>query len=94
MGLCIKCTCLPLYECPRILYYCITPYLKLSLVPHENTLTFAVPVPPAITSWNNSVRVRSGEELTLSCEAAGDPPPTITWTHYLSGKVFTIEIHI
>ncbi len=33
------------------------------------------------------MRVRSGDLLTLSCEAAGDPPPTITWTHYATGRV-------
>ncbi|KAG7283818.1 hypothetical protein CRUP_034005 [Coryphaenoides rupestris] len=36
--------------------------------------------PPAITTQPESVTVFSVEDLVMSCEASGNPPPIFQWT--------------
>ncbi|XP_023346669.1 neuronal growth regulator 1 [Eurytemora carolleeae] len=49
--------------------------------------TLNVIVPPEITSWNNSIKGNSGDMLTLSCSAEGDPPPSISWTQHSTSRI-------
>ncbi|XP_058484342.1 neural cell adhesion molecule 1a isoform X2 [Solea solea] len=44
-------------------------------------------VPPKITYLNNETALEFDEQLTLTCEASGDPIPTISWS--FEDKVFT-----
>nr|XP_043897775.1 neural cell adhesion molecule 1a isoform X10 [Solea senegalensis] len=44
-------------------------------------------VPPKITYLINATALEFDEQLTLTCEASGDPTPTISWS--FENKVFT-----
>ncbi|XP_016896973.1 neural cell adhesion molecule 1a [Cynoglossus semilaevis] len=44
-------------------------------------------VPPKITYLNNQTASEFEEQVTLTCEATGDPTPTISWS--FENKVFT-----
>jgi len=44
-------------------------------------------VAPVITSWERTLEVSAGDDLTIICEATGNPPPKITWRKHQDGKV-------
>ncbi|XP_071504273.1 vascular endothelial growth factor receptor 1-like [Diadema antillarum] len=49
---------------------------------HTSTTTVSVratKAPEIVRSFNTTIIDKSKEDLTLRCEATGDPPPTITW---------------
>lgn len=45
------------------------------------------PVQPKITFLNNQTASEFDEQITLTCEASGDPTPTISWS--FENRVFT-----
>lgn len=51
------------------------------------TLGFCFTVKPNITYIINQTATEMEEQVTLTCEASGDPTPTITWSY--GGHVFT-----
>lgn len=44
-------------------------------------------VQPKITYLNNKTAIEFDEEVILTCEASGDPTPTISWSS--ESKIFT-----
>ena len=65
-------------------YYLFYPpfgFLGLLIVMHF------VSVSPEIHSWERTVEVSAGDDLTIICDATGNPPPKITWRKQQDGKV-------
>jgi len=48
-------------------------------------------VSPEIHSWERTVEVSAGDDLTIICDATGNPPPKITWRKQQDGKVIIPE---
>ena len=49
-------------------------------------LIISCSVPPYIHSWERTLEVTAGDDLTIICEATGNPAPTISWRKYETGK--------
>lgn len=49
--------------------------------------SMALLVPPKITYLNNQTASEFDEQVTLTCEASGDPTPTISWS--FENRIFT-----
>ncbi|KAM6977291.1 neural cell adhesion molecule L1.2 [Aplochiton taeniatus] len=58
--------------------------LLLSLVPQPSQAAIHIPAnlkkPPVITTQPESVTAFGTEDIALSCDATGNPPPTFRWT--------------
>ena len=59
---------------------------KLEFVLFLLQLIICCPVPPYIHSWERTLEVTAGDDLTIICEATGNPAPTISWRKYETGK--------
>ncbi|XP_071509422.1 contactin-2-like [Diadema antillarum] len=68
-------------------YFCVASneYIPREVTSRSATLTVAVRA--SITNPPNRTEVVLGSELSLDCQAAGDPPPTIVW--YRDGRLLT-----
>ena len=51
---------------------------------HYSNKSFLL-VPPHIHSWERTLEVTAGDDITIICEATGHPPPTIAWRKYETG---------
>ena len=43
-------------------------------------------MPPYIHSWERTLEVTAGDDITIICEATGNPEPSIAWRKYDTGK--------
>ncbi|KAK2885498.1 hypothetical protein Q8A67_016335 [Cirrhinus molitorella] len=61
----------------------LLPLLLLSVAPRPGNATINIPSklksPPVITAQPVSVTTFSADDITLTCEATGNPPPTFRW---------------
>uniref|UniRef100_A0A8C2E4K6 Neural cell adhesion molecule L1 n=1 Tax=Cyprinus carpio TaxID=7962 RepID=A0A8C2E4K6_CYPCA len=60
----------------------LLPLLLLSVAPRPGNATINIPSkcdPPVITAQPESVTTFSADDITLTCEATGNPPPTFRW---------------
>ncbi|XP_059397548.1 neural cell adhesion molecule L1-like isoform X3 [Carassius carassius] len=61
----------------------LLPLLLLSMAPRPGNATINIPSklksPPVITAQPESVTTFSADDITLTCEATGNPPPTFRW---------------
>uniref|UniRef100_A0A8C1H8U5 Neural cell adhesion molecule L1 n=1 Tax=Cyprinus carpio carpio TaxID=630221 RepID=A0A8C1H8U5_CYPCA len=66
----------------------LLPLLLLSMAPKPGNATINIPSkykirdlksPPVITAQPESVTTFSADDITLTCEAIGNPPPTFRW---------------
>ena len=46
-------------------------------------------VPAEIQSWERTLEVVAGDDITITCEATGHPPPSLAWTRSQSGHSYT-----
>jgi len=53
----------------------------------EVTHSLDVLVSPRITSWERDLEVIAGDDVTIMCEATGNPPPKISWRKQHDGKL-------
>ncbi|XP_068686488.1 neural cell adhesion molecule 2-like isoform X2 [Montipora foliosa] len=51
-----------------------------------------VHAPPYITSISDNQTVNEGNDLTLHCDASGNPAPNTTWTRLLDNRVVTMPL--
>ncbi|XP_068686489.1 neural cell adhesion molecule 2-like isoform X3 [Montipora foliosa] len=51
-----------------------------------------VEAPPYITSISDNQTVNEGNDLTLHCDASGNPAPNTTWTRLLDNRVVTMPL--
>ena len=45
-----------------------------------------VAVPPKIHAWERTLEVTAGDDLSIICEATGNPMPRVSWRKYETGK--------
>ena len=76
----------PLLFCSLYLF-CQTNWLSCYASAVVMTLCLCFTVKPKITYIVNQSTSEMEEQVTLTCEASGDPTPTISWSY--GGDVFT-----
>lgn len=62
---------------------CLESYVSIAVC----FFLVSFPVQPKITFLNNQTASEFDEQITLTCEASGDPTPTISWS--FENRVFT-----
>jgi len=53
----------------------------------EVTHSVQILVAPVITKWDLSREATAGDDVVISCEATGNPTPTISWRKHQDGRV-------
>ena len=56
---------------------------------YKRTNPVCTVVPAEIQSWERTLEVVAGDDITITCEATGHPPPNLAWTRSQSGHSYT-----
>ena len=57
-----------------------------NIIFHQYFTECFVAVPPKIHAWERTLEVTAGDDLSIICEATGNPMPRVSWRKYETGK--------